>query len=75
MWACRSPYNISLSEFSRLLMMTEKASCICVGWPPEEIIVNSYLVYTYDWTGVAVSKLLERAGVQKEAVDVVVHIS
>lgn len=68
------PYNISLSEFGRLPMVTEKVSCICVGWPPEDISVNSYLVYAHDWTGVPVSKLLERAGVQKEAVDVVIHI-
>jgi DMSO/TMAO reductase YedYZ molybdopterin-dependent catalytic subunit len=68
------PYNISLSEFGRLPMVTEKVSCISVGWPPDDISINSYLVYAYDWTGMSFPRLLERAGVQKEAVDVVIHI-
>jgi DMSO/TMAO reductase YedYZ molybdopterin-dependent catalytic subunit len=65
------PLNVTYSEFLRLPMVSVEASCVCVGSPPDNPDVNSFLVYTYNWTGVRVSSLLELAGVQDGAVDVV----
>jgi DMSO/TMAO reductase YedYZ molybdopterin-dependent catalytic subunit len=65
------PLNATYSEFLKLPMVSVEASCICVGAPPDNPGVNSFLVYTYNWTGVRVSTLLELAGVQEGAVDVV----
>ena len=42
-----------------------------MGWPPESPGVNAYVVYTYDWTGVPVATLLERAVLKEEAKDVI----
>jgi DMSO/TMAO reductase YedYZ molybdopterin-dependent catalytic subunit len=66
-----SPLNVTYSEFLRLPMTSVNASCICVGAPPESPGVNSFVVYTHNWTGVRVSDLLALAGVQDGAVDVV----
>jgi DMSO/TMAO reductase YedYZ molybdopterin-dependent catalytic subunit len=65
------PLNISYSEFLRLPMVSINASVVCVGSPPEDIGVNSYVVYTFNWTGVKVSDLLDMVGVGEGAVDVV----
>jgi DMSO/TMAO reductase YedYZ molybdopterin-dependent catalytic subunit len=65
------PLNITYSEFLGLPMVSVEASCICVGAPPENPGVNSFVVYTYNWTGVRLSHLLELAGVRDGAVDVV----
>jgi len=65
------PLNVTYSEFLGLSMVSVEASCICVGAPPDNPGVNSFLVYTYNWTGVRVSSLLELAGVQEGAVDIV----
>lgn len=65
------PLNVTYSEFLELPMVSVEVSCICVGAPPENPGVNSFLVYTYNWTGVRVGSLLELAGVQEGAVDVV----
>jgi DMSO/TMAO reductase YedYZ molybdopterin-dependent catalytic subunit len=66
-----SPLNVTYSELLRLPMTSVNASCICVGAPPESPGVNSFVVYTYNWTGVRVSDLLGLVGVQEGAVDVV----
>ena len=65
------PLNITYSEFLGLPLVSVEASCICVGSGPENPGVNSFVVYTYDWTGVRLSHLLELAGVKDGAVDVV----
>ena len=65
------PLNVTYGEFLGLPMVSVEVSCICVGAPPDNPGVNSFLVYTYNWTGVRVSSLLELAGVQEGAVDVV----
>lgn len=65
------PLNVTYSEFMVLPMVSVEASCICVGAPPGNPGVDSFLVYTYNWTGVRVSSLLELAGVQEGGVDVV----
>ena len=62
------PVNITYSEFNELPILTEEVTCTCVG-PP------AFDVYTYNWTGVSVSILLELAGVKPGAVDVVFHAS
>jgi DMSO/TMAO reductase YedYZ molybdopterin-dependent catalytic subunit len=66
-----SPINVTYSEFLRLPMTSVNASTICVGAPPETPGVNSFVVYTHNWTGVRVSDLLGLAGVQEGAIDVV----
>lgn len=60
--------NISYSEFDDLPKITEEITCTCVG-PP------AFDVYTYNWTGVPVSILLEITGVKPGAVDVVFYAS
>lgn len=65
------PLNITYSEFLGLPMVSVEASCICVGAPPENPGVNSFVVYTYNWTGVRLSHILGLAGVKDGAVDVV----
>jgi DMSO/TMAO reductase YedYZ molybdopterin-dependent catalytic subunit len=69
------PYNITLAELSTLPSLTERATCRCVGWPPDNPGVNGYDVYTYDWTGVRLSDLLQRAGVKEGGVYVIVYAS
>lgn len=67
------PINITYSEFNQLPMITEEATTTCVGYPPEDLGVNAYDVYTYNWTGVQVSVLLEMVTTKPGAVDVVFH--
>ena len=67
------PLNITYSEFYELPMITKEATCTCVGYPPEDVGVNSYDVYTHNWTGVRLSVLLEMVAVKPEAVDLVFH--
>ena len=67
----KEPLNITYTEFLGLPMVSVEASCICVGAPPENPGVNSFLVYTYNWTGVRLSYILGLAGVRDGAVDVV----
>jgi len=65
------PYSITLSELTALANVTERAEVICVGWPPGG--ANSYPVYTYNWTGVTVASLLERASPSDNASYVLFH--
>lgn len=70
-----NPLNITYGEFANLPMVTERVTCTCVGWPPEDVGANAYDVYTYNWTGVRVSVLLSMAGLKAGAVDVVFRAS
>jgi DMSO/TMAO reductase YedYZ molybdopterin-dependent catalytic subunit len=67
--------NIIYGEFMGLPMTSVNATCTCVGWPPEDVGVNAYDVYTYNWTGVRVSVLLGMAGYDEGARDVVFYAS
>ena len=66
-----TPMNLTLADLEALPLVDVNASCICVGVPPENLGANSFVVYTYTWTGVRVSDLLDLTGVQSSAVDVV----
>ncbi|MBD3206454.1 molybdopterin-dependent oxidoreductase [Candidatus Bathyarchaeota archaeon] len=65
------PLNITYSQFLEFPMVSVDASVICVGAPPEALGANSYEVYTYNWTGVRVTELLEIAGITDSAMEVV----
>ena len=65
------PVNITYSEFLDFPMVSVDASVICVGAPPEALGANSYEVYTYNWTGVRVTDILEIAGIPEGATEVV----
>jgi DMSO/TMAO reductase YedYZ molybdopterin-dependent catalytic subunit len=65
------PLNLTYGEFMELPMVSVNASVICVGSPPEDLGVNSYVVYTFNWTGVRVTDLLDMVGLGEGAVDVV----
>jgi DMSO/TMAO reductase YedYZ molybdopterin-dependent catalytic subunit len=67
--------NITYGELMGLPFTSVNATCTCVGWPPEDVGVNAYEVYTYNWTGVRVSVLLEIAGVKPGALDMVFYAS
>lgn len=69
------PYNITLSELEALPQVSERVTCRCVGWPPDAPGLNGYDVYTYDWSGVPVSTILEKAGVKQGAVYVIFYAS
>jgi DMSO/TMAO reductase YedYZ molybdopterin-dependent catalytic subunit len=69
------PYNITLSELEALPQVSERVTCRCVGWPPDAPGVNGYDVYTYDWSGVPVATLLEKAGVKQGAIYVIFYAS
>ena len=69
------PYNITLSELEALPQVSESVTCRCVGWPPDFPGLNGYDVYTYDWSGVPVATLLEKAGVKPGAVYVIFYAS
>ncbi len=71
----KNPVNVTYGYFKGLPLVTEEVTCICVGWPPEDVGVNAYDVYTYNWTGSPVSALLKLAGVKAGAVDVVFYAS
>ncbi|MDH5200444.1 MAG: molybdopterin-dependent oxidoreductase [Candidatus Bathyarchaeota archaeon] len=70
-----NPLNITYGEFARLPMTSVNATCTCVGWPPEDVGVNAYDVYTYNWTGLRVSVLLGMAGYDGDAQDIVFYAS
>ncbi|MBN2334554.1 molybdopterin-dependent oxidoreductase [Candidatus Bathyarchaeota archaeon] len=69
--AVDNPVNITYSEFLRLPMTSVNVSCICVGAPPDNPGLNSFVVYTYNWTGVRVSDILDLVEAREEAVDAV----
>jgi len=68
--AVEKPINITYSEFQQLPMVSVNASTICVGAPPDPPGLNSYVVYTYNWTGVRLIDLLELVKPTVDAVDV-----
>ena len=68
--AVENPINITYSQFQQLPMVSVNASTICVGAPPDPPGLNSYVVYTYNWTGVRLIDLLELVGPTGDAVDV-----
>ena len=68
--AVENPMNITYSEFQNLPMVNVNASCICVGAPPENPGLNSYVVYSYNWTGVRLSAILAMVQPTENAVDI-----
>lgn len=66
-----NPLNITYSEFQRLPMVHVNATVICVGVPAEDLGLNSYVVYSYNWTGVKLSYLLDLVEPTGEAYDMV----
>ena len=68
--AIENPINITYSEFQQLPMVSINASTICVGSPPETPGLNSYVVYTYNWTGVRLSDVLALVEPTEDAVDI-----
>ncbi|MCX6649187.1 MAG: molybdopterin-dependent oxidoreductase [Candidatus Bathyarchaeota archaeon] len=70
-----NPYNLTVSDLEAFQGTTERATCRCVGWPPDNPGINGYDVYTYDWTGVPLASLLDKAGVKSGAVYVIVRAS
>ena len=68
--AVENPINITYTEFQQLPMVSVNASTICVGSPPDPPGLNSYVVYTYNWTGVRLLDLLELVEPTDDAVDV-----
>ena len=67
--ALENPVNISYSEFMELPLVSVNASCICVGSPPENPGLNSFVVYTYNWTGVRLVDILDLVEPTEDAVD------
>lgn len=68
--AVRNPINITYSEFQLLPMVSVNASVICVGSPPETPGLNSFVVYTYNWTGVRLSDILAMVEPTEDALDI-----
>ena len=68
--AVENPINITYSDFQQLPMVSVNASTICVGAPPEELGVNRFVVYTYNWTGVRLSDILTLVEPTEAAVDI-----
>jgi len=68
--AMENSINITYSEFQQLPMVSINASTICVGSPPETPGLNSYVVYTYNWTGVRLSDVLALVEPTEDAVDI-----
>lgn len=64
-----NPVNISYSKFMELPLVSVNASCICVGSPPENPGLNSFVVYTYNWTGVRLIDILDLVEPTEDAVD------
>jgi DMSO/TMAO reductase YedYZ molybdopterin-dependent catalytic subunit len=52
-------------------MVNVNSSVICVGVPADDLGINSYLVYTYDWKGVRLIDLLEMVEPTENAYDMV----
>ncbi|MBD3173261.1 molybdopterin-dependent oxidoreductase, partial [Candidatus Bathyarchaeota archaeon] len=67
--AVENPVNITYSGFLELPMVSVNASCICVGSPPETPGLNSFVVYTYNWTGIRLVDLLDLVEPTEDAVD------
>ena len=65
-----NPINITYSEFQQLPMISVNSSVICVGSPPETPGLNSYVVYTYNWTGVKLSDIVALVEPTEDAVDI-----
>jgi len=68
--AVEKPINITYSDFQQLPMVSVNASTICVGSPPETPGLNSFVVYTYNWTGVRLIDILALVEPTGEAVDI-----
>jgi DMSO/TMAO reductase YedYZ molybdopterin-dependent catalytic subunit len=68
--AVDNPINITYSEFQQLPMVSVNASTICVGSPPETPGLNSFVVYTYNWTGVRLSDILALVEPTENATDI-----
>ena len=68
--AIDNPINITYSEFQQLPMVSVNASTICVGSPPETPGLNSFVVYTYNWTGVRLSDILSLVEPTENATDI-----
>lgn len=66
-----NPINITYSQFKELPMVHVNSSVICVGSPADEVGLNSFVVYSYNWTGVRLSDLLDMVGPTDEAYDMV----
>jgi DMSO/TMAO reductase YedYZ molybdopterin-dependent catalytic subunit len=68
--AVGNPINITFSEFQQLPMVSVNASTICVGSPPETPGLNSYVVYTFNWTGVRLIDIFALVEPTDAAVDI-----
>ena len=68
--AVEKPINITYSEFQQLPMVSVNATVVCVGSPPVPVGINSYVVYTYNWTGVRLSDILAMVNPTDDAVDI-----
>lgn len=66
-----NPINITYSEFKQLPMVHVNATVICVGVPADDLGLNSYVVYSYNWTGVRLSDLLAIVEPTENAYDMV----
>ena len=66
-----NPLNITYSEFQSLPLVHVNATVICVGVPVDDLGLNSYVVYSYNWTGVKLSHLLELVKPNGDAFDMV----
>ncbi len=68
--AVENPINITYSEFQQLPMINVNATVICVGSSSNPPGLNSYVVYTYNWTGVRLSDILDIVKPTDAAVDI-----
>ena len=66
-----NPINITYSQFQSLPMVHVNSSLICVGSPAENVGINSFVVYSYNWTGVRLSDLLDMVEPTEDAFDMV----
>ncbi len=66
-----NPLNITYSEFQQLPMVHVNATVICVGVPADDLGINSYVVYSFNWTGVKLSDLLAMVEPTEDAYDMV----
>jgi sulfane dehydrogenase subunit SoxC len=68
--AVENPINITYSDFQQLPMVSVNATVICVGSSSNPPGLNSYVVYTYNWTGVRLSDILDMVKPTDDAVDI-----
>lgn len=66
-----NPINITYSQFKELPMVHVNATVICVGVPSDDLGLNSYVIYSYNWTGVKLSDLLALVEPTENAYDMV----